>query len=358
MKKRYKKNHQVLVIATSRRTRGGITSVVNSHTEGSQWDKFNCIWIESTRDGNSLRKVWYILKSLFSFFLYVPMCDIIHVHSALGTSLIRKNIYITLGKLFNKKIIIHLHAADPELLNNPVLLPKYRKIFQKADIVITLSNSWKAVVKNRLQVEGNRIEVIYNPAPLVKRSACNQKNILFAGTLIKRKGYDTLLRAFAMITKSSDIGDWKLLLAGNGEIEEAKELAKSLGIINRVEFLGWIRGNEKETAFQSSSIFCLPSLAEGFPMAVLDAWAYGIPCILTPVGGIPEIVQDKTDGIIVPVSNEYKLAEALKSLIQSPDKRESIVKSTDRKIKEEFSLNSVANKLTVIYNRLIQKTNE
>lgn len=55
---------------------------------------------------------------------------------------------------------------------------------------------------------------------------------------------------------------------------------------------------KKEETFQKASIYCLASDGEGFPMGVLDAWAYGIPCVVTPVGGIPDIVKDGINGLI------------------------------------------------------------
>ena len=74
-----------------------------------------------------------------------------------------------------------------------------------------------------------------------------------------------------------------------------EQLAESLGVADRVDFLGWVAGANKDRAFRQVSIFCLPSYAEGFPMAVLDAWAYALPVAATPVGGLPDIVSDGED---------------------------------------------------------------
>lgn len=73
---------------------------------------------------------------------------------------------------------------------------------------------------------------------------------------------------------------------------KSKRCCKKLNVDRQIKFLGWVSGKEKEHAFQTASIYCLASDGEGFPMGVLDAWAYGIPCVVTPVGGIPDIVSD------------------------------------------------------------------
>jgi len=127
------------------------------------------------------------------------------------------------------------------------------------------------------------------PSPCCKKEfAITTKTILYAGKVIRRKGYDTLLYGLSEIV--SEFPDWKVVFAGNGEIDEGKRFVKELGLERQVEWLGCISGTTKETVFNQSSIYCLASSGEDFPIGVLDAWAYGIPCVVTPVGGIPEII--------------------------------------------------------------------
>lgn len=343
---------KVLVIATSRKTRGGITSVIKAHESGAQWKEFNCEWIETVRDGNPLLKILYFIRAFFLFLIKLPTSKIIHIHSALGTSIIRKNIFITLGKYFNKKVILHFHAAEKSNFENKKLIKIYRRIFDKADVIIALSDSWKNLLIEKLHLDPKKIIVLYNPAPKVNRREVRKPIILFAGTLIKRKGYDTLIRAFSKIANRESAKHWKLVLAGNGEINEANELISRYHLETRIDLPGWISGDQKERLFQESSIFCLPSLAEGFPMAVLDAWAYGIPCILTPVGGIPELVTSEKEGIFIPINDEIKLSEALLKLVESEKIRNAIVQNTDIRIDSDFNIDRINLKLKGIYNQL------
>ena len=102
---------------------------------------------------------------------------------------------------------------------------------------------------------------------------------------------------------------------GINELEDGKEIAKQLGIESQIEWLGWVSGDEKERVFNESSIYCLASDGEGFPMGVLDAWAYGLPCVVTPVGGLPDIVEDGKNGLVFEVGNIDMLAEKLALMI-------------------------------------------
>lgn len=112
--------------------------------------------------------------------------------------------------------------------------------------------------------------------------------------------------------------------AGNGEIEKARSMAVELCIENQVEFKGWISGIEKVRVFQEASIYCLASDGEGFPMGVLDAWAYGLPCVVTPVGGLPDIVEDGENALVFPVGNVEILSQQLEKLISNVELRTKI----------------------------------
>ena len=77
---------KVLVVATSRYTRGGITSVVKAHESGEQWKKYHCRWIQSHRDGGKMRKIWYLLTSLCEYLCFLPFYDIVHIHVGVRNS--------------------------------------------------------------------------------------------------------------------------------------------------------------------------------------------------------------------------------------------------------------------------------
>lgn len=341
---------KVLVVATSRKTRGGITAVIKAYENGPQWKKFHCHWVQTHRDGNPLRKIGYLVFALIDFCIRLPFYDIVHIHMAMLQSAKRKSLFVALAKLFHKKIILHFHPSSEKYLFDRKYHNFYIKLFLSADIIIVLSEQWRRWLKEALGLTQN-IKVLYNPCPIVNRCENKRKPyILFAGTIIPRKGYETLLRGFAIIAKKYP--QWKIVFAGNGEIEKAKSIAVELNIENQVDFKGWVSGIEKTRVFQEASIYCLASESEGFPMGVLDAWAYGLPCVVTPVGGLPDIVKDGENALVFPVGNIEVLSQQLEKLISNIDLRAKISKASIGLANNTFNIKNINTELGQIYETL------
>ncbi|WP_455674288.1 glycosyltransferase family 4 protein [Phocaeicola sp.] len=343
---------KVLIVATSQKTRGGITSVVKAHKTGKQWKKYNCKWIETHRDGKPIYKLWYFVTALLEFVIILPFYNIVHIHAGLRTSINRKIIFAQIAKLYGKKIIIHFHPATEKHLFDNHFKFQIERLFNYSNLLLVLSPQWIRWINEAYPNNNYNLKVLYNPCPQVHRDfSKKEKNILFAGTLNERKGYNRLLEAFSKITQSYP--EWKIIFAGNGEIEKAKELQKELNIPDKqVVYLGWISGSKKEDAFQKASIYCLPSWGEGFPMGVLDAWSYGVPVITTPVGGIIDIMQNGVNGLIYDTYQLEALATCLKTLIESEDKRYNIIKEADKLVNNEFNIDKINKQLEDIYSKL------
>jgi glycosyltransferase involved in cell wall biosynthesis len=220
-------------------------------------------------------------------------------------------------------------------------------MFRNANIVIVLANLIETQLKDKYYF--NRITVLNNPCPIITRSSMidKTKTILFAATLNENKGYSDLIRAFSLIAHKYP--DWKVLFAGNGEIEIGKKLANELNISKQIEFVGWVSNIKKDDIFKKSSFFCLPSHNEGFPMAILDAWAYGLPVITTPVGGIPDIIKDGVNGLIFNVGDINSFSHKIEQLINDKDLSHKLSKASKNLSENEFSINEISNKLDKIY---------
>lgn len=340
---------KVLVVATSRKTRGGITSVIRAHEQGQQWAQFHCHWVQTHQDGISLRKLGYFIGALIDFCCRLPFYDIVHIHISEPISALRKIPFFVLSKILGKKTIIHFHSFSPETTILGTRRSVYKYLFTHADCVIVLSEFWKEIIIKKLPVNYNAIRVLYNPCQkfLFDKDVEAQMWILYAGTLNERKGYKDLIKAFALIAKKYP--DWKIIFAGNGEIEEGKNLAKKLGISAQTEFMGWITGDMKTKVFQQSSIFCLPSYAEGFPMAVLDAWACGLPVITTPVGGIPDVAQDGKNMLLFTPGDTNALAAKMDLMIRDVSLRRAIGEESVKLSQTIFNIKTINERLGDIY---------
>lgn len=343
---------RVLIVATSSKTRGGITSVINAHKNGKQWTKYHCKWIETHIDKGAIEKLFYLIKGWLQFIILLPYNDLIHIHTSEPPSAIRKCLFMPFAKLLGKKVIVHFHAFSPETTINSKYQKIYKYLFNEADCVIVLSQLWEKYVNDVFHL-GDKVKVIYNPCTteILKEKYAKKKKILFAGTVNARKGYADMIKAFAKI--AHEYPNWKIVFAGNGEVKQGEELAKSLGIESQTVFLGWVNGKAKDKVFKESEIFCLPSYAEGFPMAVLDAWAYGLPVITTPVGGIPDIAEDGKNMLLFNAGDTEKLAYNMKTLIDNEDLRNQIINESIKLAKTTFNIDTINKQIESLYQELL-----
>ena len=343
---------KVLVVATSHKTRGGITSVVKAHQKGEQWKTFHCKWIETHIDKGAFFKLAYFIRSFTQYLFVLPFYDIVHIHLSEPPSALRKSIFVLWAKILNKKVIAHFHAFSPETTIDSKFRKVYGFIFSKADCVIVLSEYWQKALDTTFQL-GDKVKVIYNPctSEVTASEYKKKKQILYAGTVNARKGYSDLIKAFAEIAMKHP--DWKIVFAGNGEVEQGKKLAQELNIAPQTEFLGWINGDAKDKAFKESMIFCLPSYAEGFPMAVLDAWAYGLPVITTPVGGIPDIAKDGKNLLLFNPGDIHALAMQMDRLISNEKLRWVLSEESFKLSTTTFNIETINEEVENIYKSLI-----
>lgn len=343
---------RVLVVATSRKTRGGITSVIKAHEKGGQWEKYHCRWIETHRDGGFLRKLLYVLRAFAQYLLLLPDNDIVHIHIGEAPSALRKIAFMAYAKFWQKKTIVHFHSFSPDTTIKSRYSFLYRYLFTRANKVIVLSEYWKNEVK--CFVPDADIEILYNPCTTevaIDDDVIKEPYILYAGTVSQRKGYADMIKAFSLIAERHP--EWNIVFAGNGEIEQGQTLAGKYNIQDQTKWLGWVNGDAKDMAFRKASVFCLPSYAEGFSMAVLDAWAYGLPVITTPVGGIPDVAIDGENMLLFQPGDCQKLSQCMELMIDKDELRHSISHESKKLALTKFNINTINTQLADIYERLV-----
>jgi glycosyltransferase involved in cell wall biosynthesis len=147
-------------------------------------------------------------------------------------------------------------------------------------------------------------KLLFKTYPMLKK----RKIILFLGRVDRKKGLDLLIRAFAILYKNSD--QFSLLIAGSGDIgyiNKLKNLSSSLGIAEKVIWMGMIHDELKWSTFYSSDIFCLPSHQENFGIAIVESLSANLPVLISSkVNIFSEISKDKA-GIIFEANLEGTL---------------------------------------------------
>jgi len=143
---------------------------------------------------------------------------------------------------------------------------------------------------------GNPICVIPNgvelPAvPKESREPCETSILLYLGRLHPKKGLLNLVEAWSKVRKEVADSRWRLVIAGwdqDGHSSQIQALSARLGVSSSIDLVGPQFGAAKDVTFESASAFVLPSLSEGLPIVVLEAWSWGLPALMTPECNLPE----------------------------------------------------------------------
>ena len=191
--------------------------------------------------------------------------------------------------------------------------------------------------------------VFENATPLIPTAYL--PTILFVGRHRYYKGVGDLIHAMPQVQA-------RLLIGGDGPMrQEWERLVQTLGIGDRVQFLGQISDDDLPRLYASADLFVLPANArsEAFGKVLLEAMAAGLPCITTEVGtGTSFVVQDGVSGLVVPPHQPAQLAQAIQTLLADPDLRQRMGQAGRDRVKREFTEEKMVERVTAVYESVLR----
>ncbi|MFG1204885.1 glycosyltransferase family 4 protein [Xanthobacter aminoxidans] len=349
----------VVHLAPYRNTRGGIASYVQNYMASQLARQRRMVVIETHTDGSKLDKAKTAVLAFAQSFGYAlsNKPDIVHVHVGDFPSLYRKAVVFFPFTLVKTKKLLHFHgAAFLTQYEKKSLAQKWliKRIMRSFDKVICLShNRREDLQRNFTQLDA---VVVQNAVPLPEETAGARApgaplQVLFLGLIGPRKGLFDLLDAIdLLITQGVEV---LIEMGGNGDIERLQaRLDASPELKKRACFLGWVTPERRREASLKAHVFALPSYAEGMPMAIMEAMAFGLPIISTPVGGIPEIVEDGVNGRLVSPGNPQGLAEALRQLNDDEALRAEMGRRSRDVIEKNFDFSAHLSRIGEVYESL------
>jgi glycosyltransferase involved in cell wall biosynthesis len=146
-------------------------------------------------------------------------------------------------------------------------------------------------------------------------------------------------------------------MAGNGDIEAAKTQARDLGILHRIAFTGWLDSSAVHDLLESSDVLILPSHAEGLPMAIIEAFAFGVAVIASSVGAIPEIVIDRNNGLLVSPGDVDALERAIRDLCTDDALRENLADAGRKTWMNHLEIERYTERITEIWRKTAARMN-
>jgi glycosyltransferase involved in cell wall biosynthesis len=233
--------------------------------------------------------------------------------------------------------------------------------YKWADRVIAVSKAIAKETARFYRLSEEKIVVLHNGVDLpdIPDSSLNEQNgnhtMLCVGRLIWRKGVKYLIDALPQILL--EYPDAKLLLVGNGEQKTFLEKRiQTLGIANSVQFLGNVSADTLYSLYRKAGIYVQPSLYEPCAISILEAMGMGKAVVATSVGGIPELITDGKEGLLVDPKNSLQLAEGVKTIFSSASRRIEFAKNARKKVESKFTWKAIARKTLDLYEDMLENS--
>lgn len=257
---------------------------------------------------------------------------------SLPLSMLREYVSAILTKLYKKKFIIHFHCTVPNTTKGKIAHFLLKRICNKSDCIIVLNEQTRLYLESIAKTEVRVIPNFIEEDQVVKSRIVNEttKKVLYVGGVIESKGVLQIIE----VAKSFPQIEFRLV----GRADEA--IQRSTLKIANVVFTGEKTAKEVAKELDSADVFMFLSHypGEGFSIALTEAMAAGLPCIVTDWAANGDMIDDGIGGFVVPVGDIGAVIEAMKK-IQSAEIRAAQSKHNIKKVKQHY----IASKVKAMY---------
>jgi colanic acid/amylovoran biosynthesis glycosyltransferase len=286
--------------------------------------------------------------------------DVLHCH--FGPAGLQGLEMIRLG-LGSNRLIVTFHAFD--IVKYPLTHGSdvYEELFARADRVLTISRYMRdrltalACPEKKLFVHhaGVDLDRFQYSAPRVDFDGSIR--LLFVGRLVPKKGLGFGLEALARLV---DDVSWNLRVVGTGELEDdLRTRARTLGIEDRIEFLGGLGSDEVAREMSRADLLLAPSLTdesgneEGIPVVLMEAMASGLPVVSTRHSGIPELIDDGTSGFLADEGSSESLCSTLHRALDERARWPALAERARSAVEREFNIDRLTGDLEQHYREVM-----
>jgi len=315
--------------------------------------------------------VRFVLRCLNSFLITLVWVSqllfyrphIAHVHTNSYSGFYIKGLLAVLARLNGAKTILHIHGGAFKQFYDS--MPGFMRALIKWMIninsaVIVLSKEWKQYFVS-IGANTNKLVVLTNsvfiPDLMEKTEKSNKVNILFLNRFDKEKGIYELVEAIDR--NRNETCSCRYILAGPKTYhwQAISEKVRQLNLNEYVEMPGVVFGDAKDEIYKKADIYVLPSYIEGMPIGLLEAMSYGLACITTPVGGIPDIVDNGQNALLVKTGDVGALAESLRKLIFDSELRKRLGKEARATVVAKYNWQQRTCEIAQLYLNVIEGKN-
>jgi glycosyltransferase involved in cell wall biosynthesis len=289
--------------------------------------------------------------------------DVIHVHWWFPGGL---SVWPRLSR--RRPFVLTSHGTDLFLVDRMTVASRLAGPIFRAAAEVTVISSPLVARAERLGVPRGRISII--PMPIDRRVATEverplpptivRDTLLFVGRLVERKGAAYAVQALAELVRGGR--SVRLVIVGEGPEREAlRRLATALGVADRIELAGALSPADVRARYAAGGIFVMPAITdwkgeqEGFGMVIVEAMAYGLPVVASRSGGIPDIIRDGENGLLVPERDVPALVAAVTRVIEDDALALRLASIARDDVRHRFSPARIATAFDTVYRRAMRQ---
>jgi glycosyltransferase involved in cell wall biosynthesis len=297
------------------------------------------LYIRAKENGIAVKEMKFNFFNIYKINKFIRQFDKV----VLNTHLLGTTFWGTLASIFNKRVSIVSNLHNPIIYDN---ISYHHKIFYPL-VLKFISNRVKFFIadskeiSNSIKKYSNRSKVFYIPnsifidEPLIKKDNKNNNyNVCILGRLTFAKGHEYFISAAELICKERN--DVNFFIIGEGELKvQLEEVVKEKSLESKIIFTGFVA--DLKSILVNIDIVVVPSLFEAIPLVLLEVMAMGIPVVATNVGGIPNVITNNINGLLVLPRNEREIYSAVIRLLNDENLRYQIGSNGRERIINNFN---------------------
>jgi len=314
------------------------------------------------RDEGAAAKLFRLVTSPFVLAYRIVRLRpaVVHLNSVLDNKAFWRDLsYLFVSKLLFRRVVVQLHGGSlHDLYRGPLLRFLVRVFLSLPDAVVLLATSEqrdldKAGLGRRAVVIPNAVDLSEYRRADGREHSGRVRRMVFMARLVHTKGVFEAMEAVRLLHAESDFADIELLIAGSGpETGAIEKWIERHGMQRSVRLVGPLYGNDKVDFLREADVFVFPTYhREGLPYSIIESIAAGTPVIATRVAGIPDVIVDRTHGILIDAKDPDQIVAAVKELARSSDDLRTMCRNCrSRAIK--FGLDRLAGQFGELYERV------
>lgn len=342
-------------------TPGGMTTMIEGLFRSPLADLYQLEMVATHRGPCGFLQRLLIFSAALCRLIWWSLRDkgrIVHVHVTVRGSMYRKAVFVLAAKMLRRRVILHVHSGPGDIAAfrddlDDVSAALFRFVLRRSDALLAVSRASAAALMEAY--DSGEILVVPNAAPtntFEREPVATPRNepplaLYLGGFGNPVKGGKMLLDALEV----PELTGLSVVMAGPGELPEAgSQLIARRG---EVEWRGWLEPGDRDALMREADIFVLPATSEGLPLALLEAMAVGLGIVATKVGGIPDVLTDNRDALLVDPGDPLSLAAALSRLANDAKLRRQLGEAA-RERSLRLSAEEVTGRLDDLYTQLLR----